>query len=403
MSLSFYSSFTKNISRKKQRIKPALKLFYKTDLANLSEKQFKQSVKLYQQISSSRHIFIFAFGGIGSAFKTAQSFFSVRNKKARLIDSFNPVFKQQISKLSQKELKSSHFVFISKSGRTSEILFYQQFIQQIYFKNKLSLKNRLTIFTQNKSSPLLAWGKKEQTSIVYLEDSLTGRFSFFSCSGWLQFLACGLRISCEDLNSAGFFKENPSAVGSRGLAGALVKGRKARGQPIEYKNENKLGSLIQAEELSDSYLSVFDFFSSTFDTKEIYFCFFQQELKEISRWLEMSWSESLFKEGMKKQPPSLRAVSWTDLRHGFVEELIAKKKQVCFFGLDIKTNQKDPSKNKLKSLLESKKIDYLFVSMEKNMPSFLELIRLFYQVLFLAGEFSAVDFRTQPWVDYFKK
>ena len=402
MSLSFYSSLIQSNSKKKHQLKSALKLFYKTDLSDLSEEQFKQSKKLYQQISSSSQIFIFAFGGIGSAFKTAQSFFSVRNTKARLIDSLAPAFKQKISQLSQKELKSSHFVFISKSGWTSEILFYQQFIQQIYSQNKMSLKNRLTIFTQKRNSPLLAWGKKEQAPIVFLEDSLTGRFSFFSCSGWFQFLACGLKISLKDLNSAEFFKENSFAVEGGGLAG-LAAGQTLKGKPIEYRNENQAASLIKPEGLSDSYHSVFDFFTALLDKKEVYFCFFQEEFGEISRWLEMSWSESLFKEGMKKQPPLLRAVSWTNLRHGFIEELIAKQKQVCFWALDIKSNQKDPLKDKLKSLLESKKIDYLFVSMEKNMPSFLELIRLFYQILFLAGRFSAVDFRKQPWVDYFKK
>ena len=356
MSLSFYSYSIKKDSQSKQWITKALKKFDKTDLSKLSTEQVQQSVELYKKIfSSKQQVFIFAFGGIGACFKTAQSFFALKNKKALLIDALDSFFIEKISRLSQKELCFSHFVFISKSGQTSEILFYKRLLKRLYSKNKMSLKNKLTIFTQKQDSPLILWGKKEQAFCVFLEDSLPGRFSFFSLSGCFQLQACGLKIK-------------PSALSS-----FFIDPR------------------------------FFDFFKACLSKKEIYFCFFKEELNEISRWLERSWSESLFKESMKKKAPALRLISWPDLRHAFIEELIAKKEQVCFFGLDFKANKADPSKESLKELLKLKKTASLFIEIDKNLSSFFELIFLFYKSLFLAGEFSKVDIKKQHWVDYFKK
>ena len=376
MNLSFYSYPALATSKKKQWITKALTEFHKTNLSKVSEKQFQQASNLYKQIrSSNSQVFIFAFGGIGASFKTAQSFFALKNKQAILVDSLDPLIIKRISSLNKKELSSCHFVFISKSGQTSEILFYKQLVQKTYSKKKLSLKNRLTLLVQNQNSPLTLWGKKEQAHCVFLEDSLPGRFSFFSLSGCFQFQACGLKIKADSF----------------------------------------LSSSIDSQ--------LYSFLHSLFSKKEIFLCFFQTELKALSNWLEMSWSESLFKESMKKPLPLLRVISWSELRHGFIEELVSKKNQACFLALNLKSDsskqelraldakfyKKESAENiksdqyKLKKLLKLKKISCLFVDVEKEPSAFFELLFLFYQLLFLAGEYAKVDIKTQPWVDYFKK
>ena len=385
MSLSFYSLSNKilankSLSNKNQSIAKALKSFTKSELSTVSKEVLLQASQLYQQINSSHQkIFIFAFGGIGASFKIAQSFFSLKNRKANLVNAFDLSIVKKISGLSKKELRASHFIFISKSGQTSEILFYKQLIQKTYLKRKLSLKNRLTILTQKQNSSLFLWAKKEKASLVFLEKSLTGRFSFFSLVGFLQFQSCGLKIKAKELP---FFCFNPQ---------------------------------------------LYNFFQSLLSKKEVYFCYFQKELSTISNWLEMSWSESLFKEDMKKPLPVLRSISWSDLRHGFIEELISKKNQSCFLGLDLKQDKANKlSKDelsffenldfyqiknsgkfksdeyKLKKLLKTKKIPCLFISSEKTPADFLELIFFFYQILFLAGSYAKIDIKTQSWVDYFK-
>ncbi|MCZ0933318.1 MAG: hypothetical protein OXJ52_09235 [Oligoflexia bacterium] len=410
MSLHFYSSPVKVENKKKQWIRASLKKFQTKDLSELSEKQLKQSVKLYKQISSSHsHIVIFAFGGIGASFRIAQSFFSAQNKKVTLVDSLDLAFRQKISQLSPEELLSSHFVFISKSGQTSEILFYKELVKKLYSKNKLSLKNRLTLLTQNLNSPLLSWGKKAKADVVFLEDSLPGRFSFFSLSGWFQFQSCGLKITPNFYQSFLNFYPSLFRLSSERQNSRKTCPRESR-EPALVKRErspSRESGNLQGKLPNSSLLQmdsqIFDFFAVLFEKKEIYFCPFQPELNALSRWLELSWSESLFKEEMKRPAPLLRAINWPDLRHGFIEELIAKREQVCFWALDIKTDKKDPLKDKLESLLRSKRIPCLFIDTEKKLPAFLKLIMLFYTALFLAGEFSEVDIRTQPWVDYFKK
>ena len=355
MSFNCYSSPVKITDKDKQWIQNSLQKFQKQPLSKISIEQLKQSNKLYKKIHSSHsHVFIFAFGGISASFKTAQSFFSLKYKKAVLVDKINESFKKRISQMTQRELELSHFVFISKSGHTKEILFYKKLLKQLYAKNELSLKNRLTLLTQNLSSPLLSWGQKESAHIEFLKDTLPGRFSFFSLSGFFQFQVCGLRVTSSDLLKS-----------------------------------------------SHIPLKALNFFLSQFYRKEIFFCFFQPEWQAVSRWLEMSWSESLFKEGMKKQLPLLRAVGFSDLRHGFIEELAAKKKQVCFWALDVK--RESLQKKKLKAFLKTKKIPYLFMEAEKKPGSFYHLIMAFYQILFLAGEFSGANIYSQTWVDYLKK
>ena len=353
MSLNFHSSTFKTTPKDKKWIQDSLKKFKKSPLSEISKEQLKLSDQLYKKIKISHsQVFIFAFGGIGASFRICQSFFSAKNKEVVLVDSLHLDCKSQVSKLTKTQMRSTQFVFISKSGQTDEILFYKNLIQKIYSKNKISLKNRVTILTQNLKSPLLAFGKKVSAHIVFLENSLPGRFAFFNLSGCLQFQLFGLKI-----------KSN--------LSKPILA-------PVHF----------------------LEFFASEFKKQEIFLCSFQPELHAISNFFELSWSESLFSEKMKRSAPILRAICFSDLQHGFIEELVAKKRQVCFWALNLKSSS---NKNaRLKSLLQFKKIPYLFINLEKKSSSLFDLLMAFYQLLFLAGEFSGVDIKTQPWVDYLK-
>ena len=353
MELDFLSSSFGVTDKDKQWIKDSLKKFKKNPLSQVSTEQLRRSEQLYKTVKASHsQVFIFAFGGIGASFRICQSFFFAKNKKTILVDSLHSDCKNLFSKMTKTEMSKAHFVFISKSGQTAEILFYKNLIQKLYSKNKISLKNKVTILTQNLKSPLLSWGERLSTSIVFLEDSLPGRFAFFNLSGLFQFQAFGLKIS------------------------------------------PKLSKPVFAP----SHL--LEFFVSQFKKREFFLCSFQPELNLISSWLELSWSESLFKENMKRQAPILRAISYSDLQHGFIEELVAKQSQICFWALNLKSFSN--RNHQMKSLLESKKIPYLIINVEKKFLSLFELIMAFYQILFLAGELSGVDIRTQPWVDYLK-
>ena len=355
-----YSPFKKN-TKEKIFISAALKKFLASPLSWASEKDLKSVKKIWTDIKQSHSkIFIFAFGGAGSTAKIINSLFPVKNKSVWLIDSIDKKSLNLLSSLTKAELKQCHSLFISKSGKTKEILFYKSFLKKIYLNNNLSLKKRVTIATQALKSPLLEWIRKEKGSILFLNNPLPGRFSFFTLGGLLQSQAYDFNVPIKKLNRS-----------------------------------------------SSSITKFLEFFIHQCNKKkEIFFCPFSPELKELSHWLELSWSESLFKQKAKKQVPVLRNITLSDLRHSCIEELITKKDQVCFWALDIKTKASSNSfhEKQIKKLLKEKRIPYVFMKFPlNNKNSLVSLMSFFYKILFCIGDFSKSDIYTQPWVDYLKR
>ncbi len=337
----------------------SLKEFSKSPLAQFSKQDLSLAKKKWNSIKKAHNpIFIFAFGGAGASAKILNSLFPLKNKQNLLIDTISDDFLNHISSLKKTELKTCHFIFISKSGRTKEALFYKSFLKKIYSAKQLSLKNRVTLLTQSLKSPLLKWAQKECCPIMMSNSPLPGRFSFFTLNGLLQSQAydCYLEI-------------NP------------------------HKNSSKT-------------IKVLEFFlHHCKKRKEIFVCPFDFQLKALSQWLEMSWSESLFKASAAQYPPLIRNTSLSSLRHACIEELVTKKDSVCFLGINLKSKNKSNLlyKKQIKELLKVKKIPYIFIELSlknKNSPS--ELIVTFYKILFCMGRFFKSNIYTQPWVDYLK-
>ena len=361
MNLLLDHSFFNSSTKEKHFVSSSLKKFYNSSLSQILEKDLKSAQTIWKSINQfSSKIFIFAFGGAGSISKIASSLLSVKNKKVFLIDTINEESLTYLAGLKKTELKSCQLLFISKSGQTRELIFYKSFLKKIYSKKNLSLKGRLTLLTQSSNSPLLQWINKEGGSIIFSHTSLPGRFSFFTLSGFLQLQAHSRR----------------------------------HWRPLTAKN-------------SDSDIKSLEFLiHHCLKRKEIFFCPFNPQLKELSHWLELCWSESLFKQPAKKQVPVLRNIPLSDLRHACIEELIVKKDQNLFWALDIKSKNKPNLlyENQLKSIFKAKKIPYLFIKMPLNNEiALVELIFFFYKIFFLMGDFFKSNIYTQPWVDYLKK
>ena len=257
---------------------------------------------------------------------------------------------------------------MSKSGRTTEVLFYKTFLKDIFFKNKLSLKGRVSIFTSSFDNPLSIWAKSEGCSIHISALSLPGRFSFFTLNGLLL-----------------------SQV---------------------YNQDCKI---------SKTPFEILEFFTAYYQTKkEILCCSFDSRLKDLNHWLELSWSESLFKKGAIKPIPLFRSITSSDLVHGYIEELVFKKDQISFLGLDIVSSkpndyavdleslhpyhiQNQVQKN-ITKLLKTHKIPYLFIKLSlKNTCCLSEFVYTFYKVIFCLAQISKSDVLIQPFVDEFKK
>ena len=412
----------KTRAKEKNFISSCLKKFSGSPLSQLSQKDLKEAKTILGRLGTPQSkIFIFAFGGMGSSSKIARALFPSKNKNVFLVDEILPEFLILMSRLKKQDLKSSHFLFISKSGQTKELIFYKSLLKKIFVQKKLSLSGRITLLSQNPSSPLLKWIKKEGGQALLFNSSLPGRFSFFNLSGLLQFELYGLNFS-----------------------------KKASSSP-----------------------KVLEFFIHHSLRKEFFLCPFHPRLKELALWMERTWSESLFKEKTKGQAPRLRYISPSDLRHAFIEELIAKKNQACFWALDISGDSFYPPINSLyssthsfyppiasfslptnsfyfkqlfpenscfrknlsprrlrhsrleresstppaqkkhsssfnfekpiKELIKIKKIPYLFMKAPLNEKALAGIIFDFYKIIFCMGELFKVDIFSQPWVDYLKK
>ena len=357
MNLLFDLSPFEILKKDKSFVSSSLKKFSESPLSKISKKDLQIAKKTWKEITKSHsNIFIFAFGGTGSTKKILKSLFPERNKNIFLINTIDKKFLKDLSSLKKIELQSTHSLFFSKSGKTEEILFYMSFLKKIYKKAKLSLKEKITIISQSDDNPLAEWGKKEGGSLLLSGNPLPGRFSFFNLNGLLQSQAYIPHFKITSFKSS-----------------AQIE--KALQFFIHYKKK-----------------------------KEIYLCPFTPQLKEISHWLELSWSESLFKKETVQQAPLLRNITFSDLRHAYIQELLTKKNQALFWGLNIIDKEKTKSIHQIKHLLQKNKIPYLFIhlSLDKK-SSICDLMKALYQILFLMAETLKANIYTQPWVDHLKK
>ncbi len=314
---------------------------------------------------TSEKTFIYAFGGSGSTCSILKNLFPKEGSAVTLIESLDSQTLASLKSLTKEDLKESHWVFISKSGETKEVLYYAKFLKKLYVEQQISLKNKITVLSSNTNSYLYKWAKEQETSIYIVKDLLSGRFSFFTLSGFLQSYLCGLSPSGMDSTSK-------------------------RCQTFVSEVEKALDLILSQIEAD----------------KDNFFCSLHPQMESLACWWEKAWSESLFKKESQKPINYLRHCSFLDVKHAFLEELLVSKAKKWFWGIDIKGEEEflDTEKQKLKLLLEEHKISNLVFSLEqKNMESVEELLYVLYKILYGIGEWTGVDIYNQPWVDYYKR
>ena len=376
-------------SLKKQNeeiVKNSLKHFEKSSLSEFSIEKAKEAQKLFQKISQSgSSVSFFVFGGMGGSSYLFDSFSSYKKHPHKKFYKIDRVDQQSVSHLLKKtktELKKSHFVFISKSGRTPELLFYIKLLKNIYSKNQISLKNKVTVLISDMKSPLAQFARKEQADIISLQEDLPGRFSIFTLSGFLQ-------MYFQGLNPLDRFSD-----------------------PV-----SKLPGQIR------------DFLFQQRNKKEYWLCSSCQPFENFGVWIDLVWSESLLKDHKKNLfIPALKHLNLYKLQHAYIEEMIAKQKEIAvlFFDLKIQTSKKtlekkeslffkhsdtlkdflnfqDKNRKKTQNLIRSKNIPLLTLEMDSSESSLFDLVFSFYQVLFLFGDFFKVDLFKNEQVDQLKR
>lgn len=85
------------------------------------------------------------------------------------------------SVLQKIDLKSTLFVFASKSGRTADVLILKKLLE-----TRISnLAQNSLVLTQNQDSPLRKWAEAHQVKRIELPENICGRFSCFTPIGLL--------------------------------------------------------------------------------------------------------------------------------------------------------------------------------------------------------------------------
>ena len=368
-------------------LKKSLQSFQQSSLSHFSLEKIKQAQKIFQKIQKKKSspLFLFVFGGMGGS-----SFlfdFKSSKKKPYRIDKVKSQFIEEFLKKTKSELKNSHFLFLSKSAKTPELFFYQKLLQSLYTKKQLSLKNKITVLSSSSKSPFLQFAKKEQAEIILLEEDLPGRFSVFTLSGFLQLYLQGFDP----------LKMRPSVFQTQCFLESFLLKQRAK--------------------------------------KEYWLCCSNELLQKFGIWFELLWSESLLKN-VKNKVPSLRFVSLYKVQHAFIEELIAKKKEIGVVFLDFKraslsqtqsdktssfktaslgfANTKSPyleyllnfqhkSKKRFFEIIDAQKIPMLNLEVDSTEQALCDLMFSFYRSLFLLGDCFKVNIFQNDQVDDLKR
>jgi len=214
---NFFKNFFINSKNHKENIKKTKNVFnsFKKDF-NDGEIPFLDSYtkdykldfsnKTLKKYSKYKNVIIIGMGGSVLGTKSIYSFFKSKIKKNFFFfDNLDPNLNFKYKKI--KNLKSSCFVIVSKSGSTLETITN---LGTIFSKNKL--KNKLIIITEFKDSNLMSLALRYQAEIIEHKHFITGRYSVLSEAG--MFPAALMGLSLKEFRSLKTLIKNKSFVSS---------------------------------------------------------------------------------------------------------------------------------------------------------------------------------------------
>lgn len=353
--------------------KPAasfIRLFDKSPLGKWDKGNIKKSRTIVDEIQKSgKHLFVCAAGGSGSPLEVFGDLFPRKKPNCSppvLLNSVTEERLKYLQSLDQDIVKDSHWLFISKSGQTAESLFYTQILEQIGLKKKISLKGKVTCLTCNPSSPLVEKLGIEENRIFQLEDSLPGRFSFFTLGGLVQSGLLG--IDLLDLQKG--FENSEDSLAADILSHLMLQFHKKRGK--------------------------------------CFFSYSHSRFRNLSLWWERSWSESLFKEGSVLPVPSLNSYSFSEMCHAYLEELFSDKGWM--WNLSLRSADREIkvwNQNQIevfRRMAAKEECPFLSLSLENLTAGEAgNLIAVLFKVIHGLGEWLKVTLYSQPYVDQYKK
>ena len=95
--------------------------------------------------------------------------------------------------LSKIDLTKTCFNFVSKSGKTVEVLSILQIVKNL-LRTKTNIKKQVIITTTNQKSPLMDWAEEYKVKKLFMQSEIVGRFSGLSAVGLFPCAVVGIDI-----------------------------------------------------------------------------------------------------------------------------------------------------------------------------------------------------------------
>ncbi len=150
--------------------------------------EFDFSKDTVKKFSKYKNIIIIGMGGSILGTKSIYSFFKKKiKKKVFFFDNLDSDLNLKFKKI--RNLKSSCFIVVSKSGRTVETIIN---LGSIFSKNLL--KNKLIIIAQLTDNALINIANKYNAEIIEHKEFISGRYSVLSETGMFPAALMGLNI-----------------------------------------------------------------------------------------------------------------------------------------------------------------------------------------------------------------
>jgi len=196
---NFFKNYIKNSTAYRNNLKKTKKIFnsFLTEQKNFDipllesykkDYEFDFSKEMVKKFSKYKNIIIIGMGGSILGTKSIYSFFKKKiKKKVFFFDNLDSDLDLKYKKI--KNLKSSCFIVVSKSGETIETIIN---LGSIFSKSLL--KNKLVIIAELTDNALMNIANKHNAEIIEHKEFISGRYSVLSETGMFPAALMGLNI-----------------------------------------------------------------------------------------------------------------------------------------------------------------------------------------------------------------
>jgi len=301
--------------------------YYNLPFQDISE------IKKYCLSIKANYIVLIGLGGSSLGTKAIYEFLDPTfkyEKKLVFLDTSDP---RKINNcLSKIDLTNSHFVVVSKSGKTIEVNAILKHVD-----NFVDINNKNSTVISELESPLHKFALKNKIPFFEIKKNIGGRFSVFSPVGLIPLAMVGIKI---DLLLSGCRKVHDDFFSQGGY----------------YKNIFEKARFIVENKSRFSINTLFSY--SSF-------------LEGFNRWYVQLWAESLGKKNVNETRQGLTPIGLTgpEDQHSFLQLICdgVRNKTITFITIDQdgSDKQKITSKDKFSDLNSSSAYDVDLVTLLK--------------------------------------